>query len=466
MTCGAINSHIGAVGTTVLALSTVLCAGASVTAQSETGAMRLVVAEGTPLRVAVERRVVITHVDQPIEGIVVEPVFAYDRIVIPAGARVLGHVARRASVSKKRRTLAMLGGDFTPLHDILLEFDTIVFSDGRQLPVRTEVSRGTEQVSLQLAAGAETQGNVASRATEEITQQAKRVMAILEGPGKVERMQDAGLRALPYHPEFFSRGTVFDARLTSPIEFGAVAPTPRAGDGIAPAPESILAARLLTSVDSAHATKGTTVEAATTRPVFSAAHELILPAGARLTGHVTSASHARHFRRNGQLRFLFDTVQIPDRESVTLLASLYAVEAGRAERIAVDEEGGTTSTNSSTRFIAPALGALALVGLSQGHLETDTDGAGPEMQYGGPVSGSVAGLIGASVTGLAVSTLGRPAALALGIAGVARTTYGAVFAKGREVAFPADTRIQVQLAPAPRASKPDVRRGRDRLDDK
>ena len=129
------------------------------------------------------------------------------------------------------------------------------------------------------------------------------------------------------------------------------------------------------------------------------------------------------------------------------------MEAGRADRVAVDDEGGTRVTNSPTRFIAPAVGALALVGLSQGHLDYDTDGAGPEMAYGGPVSGSLAGLVGASITGLAISTLGHPAAVALGVLGVARTTYSSVFAKGREVTFAADTRIQVQLSPGVPAPK-------------
>jgi hypothetical protein len=106
-------------------------------------------------------------------------------------------------------------------------------------------------------------------------------------------------------------------------------------------------------------------------------------------------------------------------------------------------------TNSPARFIAPTVGALALIGLSQGHLDYDTDGAGPEMEYGGAVSGSAAGFVGASVTGVLISALGHPAAVALGALGVVRTTYTGVFAKGREVVFPADTRIQVQLAPGP-----------------
>ena len=432
---------------TVYLLASLLWSLSPASAQSDDSSFRLVVEKGTPLRVALDRRAVIKRVGQPIEAVLVDPVFAYDRIVIPAGTRVLGRVARRTSVSKKRRTLAMLSGDFTPLHDIVLQFETIVLADGRFLPVSTEVSPGIGQVALRVAGSAEKKTNVLSKAAEEVAQQAKQTVAVVNGPDKTERMKDAGLLALPYHPEFFSRGTVFSARLLTALDFGPATPTPTAGADAAPAPESILSARLLGTIDSRHATKATVVEAVVTRPVFSAAHELILPAGTKLAGKVTFVKPARRFRRNGQLRFLFDTVHAPGRDSNALLASLYSVEAGRADRLAIDEEGGTTVTNSPARFIAPAIGTLALVGLSQGRLDYDTDGAGPQVQYGGPVSGSVAGFVGGSITGIALASLGRPAALALGVASAVRTTYAAVFARGRDVIFPADTRIQVQLAP-------------------
>jgi hypothetical protein len=427
---------------------------ALVSAQSPSSTFRLVVDEGTPLRVALDRRVIITRVGQPIETRLVDPLFAYDRIVMPAGTRVLGHVAQRTGVSKKRRALAMLSGDFTPLHDIVLQFETVVFPDGRSLAVKTQVAPGTEQVTLKLAGGADKHKNAASVVAEEAAREAMQAVDLVRGPDKTERMKDAALRALPYHPEFFSKGTVFNARLVAALDFGPATPTPSAEAGTAPAPESVLSARLLGAIDSRHATKDTVVEAVVTRPVFSATHELILPTGTRLTGRVTFVKAAQHFRRNGQLRFLFDTVHAPGAEPNTLLASLYSVQAGRAERLAVDEEGGTRVTNSPTRFIAPTLGTLALVGLSQGRLDYDTDGAGPEMAYGGPVSGSLAGFVGASITGIAIASLGRPAAVALGVAGVVRTTYASVFARGREVAFAADTQIQVQLAPGPARPKP------------
>jgi hypothetical protein len=302
--------------TGIVALAAVLWWTSAVAAQSN-ASLQLVVDEGTALRVALDRRVIVKRVGQPIEAMVVDHVYAYDRVVIPAGTRVRGHVERRTGVSKKRRALAMLAGDFTPLHDILLQFDAIVLADGTTMPVRTEVSAGTEQVTLTLAEGNQKK-NVFSNVGEKAAKQAEQAVAVLKRPDKSERMKDAALRALPYHPEFFSKGTVFNARLLSPLDFGPVVPTESASAGIAPEPESVLSARLVTALDSAHSTREAPVEAVVTRPVFTPAHQLIVPAGARLTGHVTFVKRARHFRRNGQLRFLFDTVNVRSRESTAL----------------------------------------------------------------------------------------------------------------------------------------------------
>ena len=83
-------------------LAGALCATPPASAQSNDASLRLVVEEGTPLRVALDRRVVIRRVGQKVEAVLVDPIFAYDRIVIPTGTRVLGHVEQRTAVSKTR----------------------------------------------------------------------------------------------------------------------------------------------------------------------------------------------------------------------------------------------------------------------------------------------------------------------------------------------------------------------------
>ena len=201
----------------------------------------------------------------------------------------------------------------------------------------------------------------------------------------------------------------------------------------------------MTPIGSATSARGTPIEAVLTRPVLSTDQRLILPEGTRLTGEVMLVKRARWFHRHGQLRFLFERVQPPDQTPETLLASLYAVQSRQADRVTVDEEGGTTSTSSKLRFAAPALAALALVGTFQGRLDYDTDGAGPETKYGGVGSDTVGGLLGAGLLGVAINQLGRPATITTTVLGLGRTVYSSVIAKGREISFPADTAIQLQL---------------------
>jgi hypothetical protein len=214
-----------------------------------------------------------------------------------------------------------------------------------------------------------------------------------------------------------------------------------------------LTARLLTPVDSLTARRGVPVEAVLTRPLFSADQRLILPEGTRVTGEVTFSKPAGRFHRNGQLRLLFSSIQAPGAASDHLLATLYSVESGRQDRLVIDEEGGATATNTNVRFVAPALAGVAMAGTMHGRLDYDTDGAGPEMAYGGAGSGAVGGFIGAGALGLTLSLLSRPMTIAIGVAGLARSTYSSVFGKGREVAFARDTAIQLQLAPNSGAGK-------------
>jgi hypothetical protein len=54
----------------------------------------LVLPAGTPLQVKIEKRIRIKGVSQQIKGRVVQPVFVFNKEVIPAGSEVIGHVAR------------------------------------------------------------------------------------------------------------------------------------------------------------------------------------------------------------------------------------------------------------------------------------------------------------------------------------------------------------------------------------
>jgi hypothetical protein len=242
---------------------------------------------------------------------------------------------------------------------------------------------------------------------------------------------------------------VYDVELLEPVSFGRGVPVALAPAGSFPAPDSVLTAKLATTIDSGKTVRGAPITAVLTQPVFSTAHQLIFPEGTLLTGEVTLAKQARRWHHNGQLRVLFESVQSP----VTLAArplrgSLYAVDAASGSGVTVDEEGGTTIANSKTRFVAPALALLALRGSAHQEHELDDDPgeAAHMVTHSSPGAKAVGGLFGFSGIGAVLAQFSRPVAIGLSAVGASRTVYRNVIAKGREVTFSADTPIQVRLA--------------------
>jgi hypothetical protein len=62
-------------------------------------------------------------------------------------------------------------------------------------------------------------------------------------------------------------------------------------------------------------------------------------------------------------------------------------------------------------------------------------------------SQAVGGFLGFGLVGAALSKLYHPVAIGLGAVGLARSLFTAVAGKGRNVSFPADTVMEVQLGP-------------------
>ncbi len=428
----------------------------------DAASVELVLHAGRPFRVALDQKISVKRVGQPVTGTVVEGVYAYDRIVIPAGTRVLGHIAGLDDGSRFARARAYLGGDLSPNRQVVLEFDTLKLSDGSDLPIRTVVKGGVANVKRQVAAGADhaslgarVRGEAKQRVTDAVSsakQQATDALAAIRQPDKMSRLKDAVVARLPYHPQYLTLGLVYDVELGAPVSFGTVTRPPLATAGALPAPESILTARLATTLDSSKTSRGAPIEAVLTEPVFSSDHQLILPEGTTLSGEVTLATQAQRFHRNGQLRFLFEKVQAPDQPPAALLGALYSIQSSDDDRVTVDDEGGTTSTNSKTRFVAPALAILALhASVEQdGHRFADPDGDGSIKTAGSGVgSRGVGGFLGLGLIGAAIGQISRPIGITLSIVGAGRTIYTNILGKGREMSFPADTPIQVRLAPGP-----------------
>src|SRR5262252_7844621 len=76
----------------------------------------LTIPEGTPLRVALDERSRVRKVGEIVHGRVVEPVYAFDQPVIPAGSAVSGRVTRIEPVPITNKVMAYSNGNFTPFH--------------------------------------------------------------------------------------------------------------------------------------------------------------------------------------------------------------------------------------------------------------------------------------------------------------------------------------------------------------
>src|ERR1700736_5833678 len=71
-----------------------LGANGSVAAQEASPPVAQVVQAGRSLRVTLHQRGTVTQVSQRLTGALIEPVYACDRVVVPAGTKILGHVSR------------------------------------------------------------------------------------------------------------------------------------------------------------------------------------------------------------------------------------------------------------------------------------------------------------------------------------------------------------------------------------
>src|SRR5258708_6660433 len=164
----------------------------------------LTVPKGTPLQVALDQEVQVKKPGQPIRGRIVQPVYAFDRLVIPAGTEVEGQIAKIDSVTGKKRVLGILNGDFTPSRKIDVEFSEMVLADGRHIPFHAVVTPGSGQVMRFVTSKDEKKSTVkdaASQKAREAKEEARRkwqdAMKQVKEPGKIHRLERDATNQLP-----------------------------------------------------------------------------------------------------------------------------------------------------------------------------------------------------------------------------------------------------------------------------
>ncbi len=416
----------------------------------------LTIPTGTPLKVALDQEVRVQKIGQPIHGKVIEPVYAFDKLVVPAGTEVNGKIAQIEPVTKKRRTISALNADFSPYQEVHIEFDELVLADGRHLPLQTSVARGSSGVLQFVPAGAEKKEGVkdagkklASRKVTEARQEVKRdwetVKKQLHEPAKMRRLERYGIAQLPYHPQYMDAGTSFNADLRQPLEFGTepLRPDTLSAIGTQPPSGSVVHALLVTPLNSSRTKKGDSVDAVISQPLV-VSNRLFLPEGSHIKGSVLESRPARRLGRNGQLRIVFHQLVPPSGIQQTVEASLEGVAVAKGEHLSLDSEGGAQVTTPRTRYLTTAI-SVALASSSMGDHDRDAGLHGADG--GGAGQGAANGASGFRFLGTIIGALAhsRVVSSGFGFYGAGMSVYSHFLARGRDVNYPKDMSMLIGL---------------------
>jgi hypothetical protein len=396
----------------------------------------------------------VKKVGQPVHARVVEPVYAFDRLVVAVGSQVTGQVTKIAVISGGKRTIAALDADFTPERKVEVSFNDLALADGRHFQLHASVTPGSGQV-IRFVAAAESKErkgvkDTASEKTKQAKEQARQewdnAIKELKTPGRVHRLKRYIEARLPVHAQYIPAGTVYFVELNAPLDFGAQVMTAQMASSInGPlSPGTVVHARLITPVTSATSQKGEAVEAVISQPLLDGDRHLILPQGSRLTGMVSQVQPARRMKKNGQLRLVFQGLIQPDGIQEKVEATLEGVQSAKDGNVKLDSEGGAEATTPKTRYLATAV-SLTLAAAS---VRSDSDVDHGVAHAGGDTGARVAGGAGGfKLVGMALGLVVQSRALGytMGAYGAGMSVYSHFIARGHEVVFPKNTAMEIGI---------------------
>jgi hypothetical protein len=260
----------------------------------------------------------------------------------------------------------------------------------------------------------------------------------------LHRLKEYLLTQSPYRRQYLTNGTRFSASLNQVLDFGSV--TQPAKDlsalGSVPPADTVLHARLVLEVSSATAIRGAPVVAELTQPVYSAEHRLLLPSGSRLIGRVLEARPARHLHRNGELRVIFEHIEIPGGALQEVQGTLEGIEVDRSAHMKLDEEGGARATDSKTRYLST--GVALLMAAAAAHPDAER---GSVDQTGDPAVRAGAGASGFGLAGTLIGLAAKSNAVSIAFSayGASVSIYSNFLSRGREVVLPKNAPLEIGL---------------------
>jgi hypothetical protein len=376
---------------------------------------------------------------EPLEGRLLYPVYVDNRIAIPVGATLRGTVIELGA-DRSRRIHARLRGDFTPFHIPVVRFDELVLPDGeRESMVSDSAKDGAPILRLSPAPGAK-KGSIVSRQIAAEKQRIKDAATQITAPGRGDRLVQFIYTQLPYHPERIEQGTAWTVDLAQALNLKLMDPRPEDREkadppGSSAATQWRLRAYLQETISSADRKPGDTFQAVVSEPVFNAEHAVVVPQGSVIVGEITQTKPARSFGRQGKLRFRFRQLKLPTGFTQPVEGTLAGVDASKSANLQIDSEGGIAPKPQNRVLLPLVLTFLAGRGL-------DDDGS---RIANGAVASNGFGIVG-RIVGIVASS--RNVAAGIGFYGAALAFYDLCLARGHNVVFTRNTRIEVTTTPA------------------
>jgi hypothetical protein len=423
--------------------------------------------QSTAIQVVLDREVRIRRVGQTVHCRVAEPVYAFDKLVIPVGTQVVGKITQLDAVSGGKRMLDALNADFTPSRKVHLEFYDLELINGPNIPIRTTVVPGSGQViHFVTTADSEKKHGAKAAASEKADQakaQAKRqwdsAMNQVHEPGKIHKIGRYLVAQLPVHPQYIDAGTVYFAELEEPLDFGSEPLSPEIAASIRTPlpPGTSVHVRLTKELSSANSHQGDEIETVLSQPLYIE-KRLVLPQGSKLTGSVVQVRPARRLSRNGQLRMAFRELALPDGTEQKVEASLEGIQTSKGQNAKLDSESGAEATSPKTRYLTTGI-SVALA-LASSHSDSDA----PAGDVGGNTSNRAAGGAGGfKLVGIVMGVFvhSQSLGMAMGAYGAATSVYSHFIARGHELVFAKDIAMDIGIGTHGAAAAPTSREPAD-----
>jgi hypothetical protein len=383
---------------------------------------------------------------EALQGRLLYGIYVDNRVAVPAGTILRGSVVQ-LDADRSRRIHARLRGDFTPFHIPVVRFDQMVLPDGSLQAVASNGAKDGARILRLSPPPGKRKGSFLGQQIAEAKRRLQATVELFTTPGRGDRLVQFIYGQLPYHPERVETGTAWTVELAQPLEITFRTPeeapasdggNKQIANGGPAAPQTReewrLRAYLQQTISSTHDKSGDTFQAVVAEPVFNLEHSLVVPEGSLLEGEITQAKAARSFGRQGKLRFRFKELRLPSGFSQPVSGTIAGVDASKSANLQMDPEGGVRP-QPQNRVIAPLILTL-LAGRA-----FDDDGS--QLANSGVASNGF-GIVG-RVVGMVASS--RNVAAGIGIYGAAVSVYDLWLARGHNVVFAKNTRIEVTTTP-------------------